>query len=58
MGPSNRQYGVLREAVDAARAAGRGQGACAAVQLTGAQAWRTGAEGRRDGASGHNPRQS
>jgi hypothetical protein len=55
MGLSNRQYGILREAGDAARVRERDQGAPATDELIGRQVRRAGAEGYRDGAPGVGP---
>ncbi|WP_245235281.1 hypothetical protein [Streptomyces violaceorubidus] len=58
MGLSNRQYGILREVVEAARAAQRDQGTRQARELIDRQVRRACAEGYRDGAPSHGPWQS
>ncbi|MGW5089424.1 hypothetical protein [Streptomyces coelicoflavus] len=55
MGLSNRQYDILRQVVEAARAAKRTQGVRAAEELIGHQAREACAEGYRDGGPSHGP---
>ncbi|WP_336112156.1 hypothetical protein [Streptomyces sp. PTD9-10] len=55
MGLSNGQYEILRDVVDAARAAGRSQGAAAADELIDRQARRSCAERYRHGTPGGGP---
>ncbi|CAM5275882.1 hypothetical protein STENM223S_11357 [Streptomyces tendae] len=58
MGLSNRQYDVLREVVDAARATRRDQGARAAEESIGRRTRRACAEDYRDGGPSRGPWQS
>lgn len=58
MGLSNRQYDILREVVDAARAAKRDQGARAAGQLIVRQVRQACTDGYRDGGPSRGPWQS
>ncbi|MEU9521078.1 hypothetical protein [Streptomyces sp. NPDC048224] len=58
MGLSNRQYDVLREVVDAARATRRDRGTEAAGELIGRRTRTACAEGYRDGGPSRGPWQS
>ncbi|MFG3245914.1 hypothetical protein [Streptomyces sp. NPDC048187] len=58
MGLSNRQYDVLREVVDAARATRRDRGTEAAEELIGRRTRTACAEGYRDGGPSRGPWQS
>ncbi|MGW5762376.1 hypothetical protein [Streptomyces tendae] len=58
MGLSNRQYDILREVVDEARAAKRDQGARAAGELIDRRVRRACADGYRDGGPSRGPWQS
>ncbi|MFJ7233746.1 hypothetical protein ACIQVF_29865 [Streptomyces tendae] len=58
MGLSNRQYDILREVVDEARAAKRNQGARAAGELIDRRVRRACADGYRDGGPSRGPWQS
>ncbi|WP_203722098.1 hypothetical protein, partial [Streptomyces coelicoflavus] len=55
MGLSNRQYDILRQVVEAARAAKRTQGARAAGELIGRRTREACAEGYRDGGPSRGP---
>ncbi|GHA98386.1 hypothetical protein GCM10010330_60620 [Streptomyces tendae] len=58
MGLSNRQYDILREVVDEARAAKRKQGARAAGELIDRRVRQACADGYRDGGPSRGPWQS
>ncbi len=58
MGLSNRQYGILRQVVDAARTAKRARGARAADELIDRRTHRACAESYRDGGPSRGPWQS
>ncbi|TDT36462.1 hypothetical protein EV562_108290 [Streptomyces sp. BK208] len=58
MGLSNRQYDILREVVDAARATRRDQGAQEAEELIGRRTRRACAEDYRDAGPSRGPWQS